>query len=355
MNICFFGSYNPTYSRNKILIDGLKKNGVRILECRSTKESFMNRYPELARKYWILRKQVDILYVGFMGHLDMPLAWFLARLTGKKVVFDMFYSMYDTYVFDRQSTQPRSLRARSFYLIDKIAVTLADLVVTDTQTHANYFIKLLKLNPHKFRRVFLGGDDSLFRKSEISKKQRKIIIEFHGMFTRLQGAEFFIKAAKLLENLPNVEFWLIGGGKNYPVPFDFLIQLKPKTLKYFPELTVNQLNRKIQSASISIGHLGNTHKAHSVISNKMYHALFLGLPLIAPDNPATKELLTNNKNAFFVKMADSADLANKIRQLLRNSKLRRKIGKEGLKLANTKLRNEILGKNLLTVIKEGLN
>ena len=152
MNICFFGSYTPDYPRNKILINGLEQNGNVVYQCCSSEGSILKRYPQLIRQYWQWRKKINIIYVAFFGHLDMPLAWLLARLTGKKVVFDMFYSMYDTYVFDRRSAKPNSVNAYLYFLIDKVAATIADVVITDTKTHGNYFIKTLRVNPQKFKR-----------------------------------------------------------------------------------------------------------------------------------------------------------------------------------------------------------
>jgi len=33
MTICYFGDYNSNYSRNRVIIKGLKENGVNVLEC----------------------------------------------------------------------------------------------------------------------------------------------------------------------------------------------------------------------------------------------------------------------------------------------------------------------------------
>lgn len=357
MTVCYFGSYNPDYSRNKILIDGLQKNGVSVLECRSTYGSFLKRYPELISKFLHIAKNIDVIVVGFVGHLDMPLAWLLARLTGKKVIFDMFYSMYDTYVYDRQSTRKGSLRAWIYFLIDKLAGTLADIVLTDTKAHGEYFIKTFNLNKKKFRRIFVGGDDTIFLqrrtrgiREKRGKKRNKIIIEFHGMFTRLHGAEYFVEAAKLLERKKNLEFWLIGSTSNYFLPLTKYESLRPKTMKYFPQMSVRELANKIALADISIAHLGTTKKAKSVITNKMFQALFCQVALIAGDCTATRELLTDKKDCLFAKMGDVKDLAQKIQFLAKSSRLRKQLAVEGYRLAKERLTNKELGRNLLKII-----
>lgn len=353
MTICYFGSYNPNYSRNKILIDGLRKNGVTVLECRSTERSFIRRYPILFKKFWSQRNRVNVIVVGFVGHLDMPLAWLLARLTGKKVIFDMFYSMYDTYVFDRKSTTPKSLIAKSYFWIDKIAAILADCVITDTKAHGDYFIKIFGLNSKKFRRVFVGGDETVFK--PIKRRQRKkVVVEFHGMFTRLHGAEYFVEAAKLLDRERNLEFWLIGNTNNYPLPIERFNELRPKTMKYFSNMPVDKLAKKIAQADISVAHIGTTEKAKNVITNKMFQAIFCKVALIAGDCKATRELLTDRDNTLFVRMGDTQDLAKKIMMLTKNPKLRKELAENGHELAKINLTNKELGKRFLKIIREDI-
>lgn len=347
--VCYFGSYYPQYSRNKILIDGLKKNGVAVYECQSSHGSFLERYPDLINRYWSIRRKVDVIIVGFCGQLDMPLAWILSRLTKKKVVFDMFYSMYDTYVFDRQSAKPGSLNARRYFWIDKLAATLADVIITDTWSHSRYFVRTFGLNSQKFHRIFVGGDDTLF--FPVKKKSRKkIIVEFHGMFTQLQGAEYFVEAAKLLENEKKMEFWLIGDSTHYFLPFEKIKILRPKTLKYYRRLSLKKLADKVASSTISVGHLGLTDKAKNVISNKIYEAVFCKIPVIVADTPAVCELLQDSQTAVFTKAGNPKDLAFKIKLLAKNQLLQKKISNKAFILAQKKLTNKKLGKELIDII-----
>ena len=351
MNACFFGSYTPDYPRNKILIDGLEKNGVSVFQCNCLAESAFVRYPQLFKKFWSIRNQINVIYVGFFGHLDMPLAWLLGRLTGKKVIFDMFYSMYDTYVFDRRSTKPGSFRAFTYYWIDKIAGTLADCIIIDTNTHGKYFQKLLGLNPQKFQRVFVGGDDTVFTPRK-KKSSKKIIIEFHGMFTRLHGAEYYVKAAKLLENEKNLKFLLIGSTRNYPLPLELYRKLRPKNMVYVPELPVNKLAKILSRCDISVGHIGVTIKAKSVITNKIFHGLASRVAVIAGDCSASSELLVNGKTAIFTKMGSVSDLVKNIKLLVFNNSLRKEIAENGFQLSQLQLTNEKLGKKLFHICNE---
>ncbi len=348
MNICFFGSYDPNYSRNKILIDGLIKNGAKLYYCNSNCGSFIKRYPDLIRKYFKNYRDFDVIYVAFVGHLNMPIAWILGKLTNKKVVLDMFYSMYDTYVFDRHSVSANSLQAKVFWWIDKLAVELADLVISDTDAHADYWTRLLKTSRKKFKRLFVGGDDTVFK--PIKHRNSKIVIEFHGMFTRLHGAEYFIDAAKILTKAKNLEFLLIGDTSSFNLPLKKYKQMNLKNIKHIKKLKLDELARVVANSDISVGHLGTSIKARSVITNKIFQALACGLPVIVGDCPANRELLSDKINALYVKMGDAIDLVGKIKLLAGNPVLRKKIAQGGYQLFKSQLTNEKIGKQLLKII-----
>ncbi len=94
MRVCYFGTYRAEYSRNRIMIEGLRRNGVEVVECheplwfgiedrvkacqRGWKHpSFWLRmartYARLLQKY---RKvgDYDVMVLGYPGQLDAPLA-----------------------------------------------------------------------------------------------------------------------------------------------------------------------------------------------------------------------------------------------------------------------------------------
>ena len=357
MTICFFGYPNQTYSRSKILIDGLAKNGIQVVACTDKSGLFLIRYWRLWRQFLFLRQSLDVIFVQFPGHLNMPIAWVLGKLFHKPVVFDAFISLYDTYIFDRRIAEEGSLKAKFYWWVDKIACTLADVVTLDTHAHIRYFVRTFKLSRTKFFRLPVGGDDTLFKpKSKIyperSRRAKPIIVEFHGMFTRIHGAEIFVKVAKALEHYKHLRFWLIGDSWNYRLPIQLYRQLRPKTMTYWPQLPVDQLARKVAQADISIAHLGPTQKARMVLTNKMFHALASRVALIAGDNPATKEFLLDHHTCLLVNMDDAADLIDKILVLVKDSQLRHTLALNGYNLHQRKFTNQKLASKLLQIIRK---
>jgi len=355
MLICFFGYPNESYSRNKILIDGLKKNGIKVISCTDKNGFFPIRAWRLFAKFWPLKKEVDLIFVQFPGYLNMPIAWAIGKLFRKPIIFDAFVSIYDTYIYDREIAKPNSPTAWFYWWVDKIACTLADIVTLDTNAHIRYFIKTFHLNKKKFFRIPVGGDETLFHPSKLQRSgvmRRKIVIEFHGMFTKIHGAETFVRVSKQLENHPDLEFWLIGDSHNYRLPIELYHQLKPKNMHYWPRLTETTLAKKISQADISIGHLGSTQKAKMVMTNKMYHALASQVALVAADNAASREFLTDKKNAYFIKHNDEAHLKKAVLSLTKNKKLRQKLATNGYVLHQNQFTNQQISLKLLQVISQ---
>lgn len=351
--ICYFGSFAPEYSRNKILIDGLKKNGTEALLVADSSSSFLVRYPKLTGKFWTVRKQVSVIVVGFRGHLDMPLAFLLGKLTGKKVIFDAFISIYDTYLHDRRIFSKYSLPAVFYYLIDWLACALADHIILDTNAQIDFFVQTFLIPKRKFSRVFVGGDDTIFRPVKRRPRQ-KVVIEWHGIFTRLHGLETVLEAAKLLENNPNVEFLIIGDNPHFQISEGaryLLHEGKPKNVQWLKRLPVEQLARNVANADITIGHFGTTEKALNVLTNKIFHGLATGNAVIVEDSSASRELFVDGKNCLFARPGNAKDLAEKMSRLAEDSQLRDRIARAGHTLFQMQLTNEKLGKEFKLIIQ----
>jgi hypothetical protein len=92
MRICYFGSYDPQYPRNKIIREGLALNEVEVLECNipfSQKRRLPDRYQQLLSKWKIIKhKRPDVLILPEFNHKNWPLAAYIARTAGIPLVFD---------------------------------------------------------------------------------------------------------------------------------------------------------------------------------------------------------------------------------------------------------------------------
>src|SRR5439155_18280547 len=94
--------------------------------------------------YRFLRgRRCDVVYVGYMGHLDLLFAFLLNRRRRSTLVFDPCISLYNTLVEDRQVVRANGIVARLIRRLDVVPGQLADVVLSDTQRHAAYFDSVL--------------------------------------------------------------------------------------------------------------------------------------------------------------------------------------------------------------------
>src|SRR3989344_8029002 len=92
--VLYFGVYDPSYARNWVLINGLRKNDVRVIELKRRPSRLV--LFKLFFDYIRLREKFDVMVVGFPGQEVMFLARFL--VWGKPVIFDAFTSHYGGYI-----------------------------------------------------------------------------------------------------------------------------------------------------------------------------------------------------------------------------------------------------------------
>lgn len=84
MKICFFGIFNPLYSRNSVLIRGCEENGYEVLQCRADPKIHkgLAKYWTLIREYRkITQENFEYVIVAFPGHTVL---WLACLLFGRK-------------------------------------------------------------------------------------------------------------------------------------------------------------------------------------------------------------------------------------------------------------------------------
>lgn len=327
MTVCYFGIYNPDYSRSRVLINGFRQNGINIVECNSRKHGFW-KYFDLFKKHWKIRKKYDLMLVGFPGYQAIVLARWLAN---KPIIFDAFTSLYDSMVFDRRIVKQNSSRAKYYWFLDWLSCWLADKIIIDTQAHIGYFVKNFKAKPEKFIRVFVGTDDRIMKPREKRIINDYFLVCFYGSYIPLQGAKYILEAAKILQE-ENIRFNIIGSKIK-----EAFKGCNLSSVNFMDDVPYEILPQYLAEADVCLGIFGDTDKARRVIPNKVFDALALGQPVLTGSSPAAKELLIDRENVLFCRLADSRDLAEKIMELKNDIGLREKIAKNGYKLFSEKL------------------
>lgn len=348
MTVCYFGIYDPNYTRNRIFIKGLKQNGVQVIEC-ATKEKGIKKYFDLIKKHKKIKGKYDCMIVGFPGQQCVILARFL---TSKPIFFNALVSLYDSLVGDRKTVKKGGLKALYFWVLDWLACRFSTLVILDTETHADFFAKNFHLPKKKFACVLIGSDDDFVKPLE-NIKDEKFTVYFQGFFNPLQGVKYIIEAASILSN-EKIVFNIIGKGQNYEKLKKQASDLQICNINFIDPVPYDKLKEYMSKAHICLGIFGETDKAARVIPNKVYDALASKMPIITSDTLAIKELLKDREDVLFCRRSDPKDLADKILLLKNDDLLRNRIAENGYSLFLNELRPVLIGKKLLSVLESNL-
>lgn len=357
LKVCYFGTYD-NFSRNRVFLEGLRQNDIKVIECKDSSRIWFRLF-KLTFKY-IISESSDIIIVCASNHINLLLARFISLFSRKKIIFDAFVSVYDTYVNDRKLVNENSFKAKFYFYLDKISCLLADVVVLDTIEHAKYFSNQFNIDSDKIKIIYVGSDDKIFSSQNNnhlikspSFSEKKFLVHFHGSFIPLQGIHFIVKAAKILEN-ENILFRIIGKGQTHDETITLAKDLKIKNIDFIDCVRYSDLPNYINESDLCLGIFGDTEKSKRVIPNKVYECIAMKKPVLTGNSLAIKEVFTDKENIMLCKMADPEDLAHSIKFLRDDEKLRRKIADNGYVIFKNNFTPKKIGKvikNIITGIK----
>lgn len=372
ITILYFGTYEKTYSRNQILIKSLKRMGHIVKEChvslwgnkRDKTKVFQNGYdtfiflfnlltiyPRLIFKY-LFAGHYDIVFVGYMGHLDVLIVKFLEFITQrqKKIVFDVFISLYDSIVNDRGMVKKRSTLGKCIFRLDQISCSLADVILMDTQTHIKFFQETFKIPENKMFKIYASADTDIFYPRKIQKCPGGLQVLFMGKYTPLHGIEHIVAAAELLKHQTDVQFRFIGNGQFYKRIRALVDKKHLNNVGFIDWVEYKTLPDYIKKADICLGIFSKSEKANRVIPNKIFQAMAMGKAVISGKTDAVLECLTHKENIFLCEPGNPAALSKAILTLKSDTTLRKRIGAKAMQTFEEALGDKSIIRGLTKVL-----
>jgi glycosyltransferase involved in cell wall biosynthesis len=353
MRVLYFGTYDRSYPRNAQVISCLRRAGVEVHERHEAvwdgrRSSWRAGVGDAARlavaEARLLRRrgeQFDAVIVGYPGHFDLPAARRAAR--GAPVVFNPLVSLADTFVDDRGRFRPGSPAARALELVDRRAFRSADLVVCDTQAHADHLAGLTGLDPSRIAVCLVGAEERVF--SPGWRPHEPFTCLFVGKLIPLHGLETILDAARLAPELP---FRIVGSGQ-----LGSLLDGAPANVEHVPWVDYERLPGELHRAGCALGVFGTSGKAARVIPNKAFQALACGTPLVTADTPAARELLVDGESALLVPPGNPEALALAVSRIASDPSLAQKLSGGGLAAYREHASEDVLGARWRSLL-EGL-
>lgn len=348
LKIVYLGIVPPIAPRNKIIIRGLRDIGVNIIECYDDTPSWL-KYLRLIKKHWKLRHSYDLMMVGYLSNLAVPIAKLFSR---RKIVYNALCSLYEGVVLDRQQCHRWSVKAFWIWLIDFLAFHLSDCVLVETEEQKKFIAKLFYVSQKKIHRLWTGADEEVFFPDPRVTKRDIFTLVFRGKFLPATGCEIVLKAAHLLKG-ENIHFLIIGRGYLQRQIENLIQELKLDNITLITKfLPPDELRTLMLSCHVCLGQFSDNPRLDRTIQHKNFEALALGMPFITRDSKSNRELMVDGEHCLYVRPADPVDLAEKILLLKKDAILRKRLGENAYNLFSSKLRARHIGKELELIFND---
>ncbi len=311
LRICYAGTYERHYPRNRLMIEAFREAGAKVEEAnvpvfeRVADKSRMGRpqllglivrlffaYLRLIPETVVRMVRCDVLAIGYIGQLDMLCLGSLTRIMRKPVIFNPLVTLTGTLVEDRHLIAAGSHLARLIRLLDILSLRLATCIISDTFPNAIHLHNQFNVPMEKIVIVPVGADESIFFPEPPDDAIEELNILFYGKFIPLHGIETIVKAAALLQEQDHsVRFELVGVGQQRNTAEDLAAELEVRHIVWTDWIPFNELGERIRQADVVLGIFSGGPKASRVVPNKVYQAMACGAPVITRSSPAMDWLL----------------------------------------------------------------
>jgi glycosyltransferase involved in cell wall biosynthesis len=348
LRVCYFGTYRAEYSRNQIMIEGLRRAGVEVVECHVPlwhsiedrvqaasggwlKPAFWSRFLRVYRMLLRRYRQVggyDVLVVGYPGQADVFLARLLSWLARKPLAWDIFMSIY-LIALERGLDRRSRLTITLLRLLEWAACRLPDRLILDTEAYAAWFSKTHGVPPQAFRLVPTGADDRVFQPCPDPAPAGPFKVLYYGTFIPNHGVEYIVEAARILQPNPSIQFELIGSGPELPRMRAMVEEYELQNVTFIDWLAQEELVRRACRADVCLGAFGTTPQSLMTVQNKIYEGLAMRKPVLNGDSPAVRQALAHGEHIYLCERANPAALAHAILALQEDPALRERLAHQG--------------------------
>jgi len=341
MRIVAFGTYQAdSHPRIRVLIEGLRADGHEVVEINeplglSTADRvamlqkpwlaaalpflLLARWSRLWRRGRAERdlQRPDAVLVGYLGHFDVHLARRVFK--GSPIALDHLIFAAGTAV-DRGIE--KGLRIRTLSMLDRRALTAADVIVLDTAEHSAMVPAQLA---DRVVVAPVGADAAWFAAGEHAVADPSpgdpVEVVFFGLYTPLQGAvvigEALAKLPSLGVHADQVSVTMIGTGQDLAAARAAAGPNAPA--KWLGWVAPADLPGRVAGHHIALGIFGTTPKGASVVPNKVYQAAAAGCALVTSDTPPQRRILADAAELVPVGNADA--LAATLAELIQDPEL----------------------------------
>ncbi|MGF1669677.1 MAG: glycosyltransferase family 4 protein [Balneolaceae bacterium] len=301
-------------------------------------------------------KKYDVIYVTSPPIFAAISGYFLSKILGGKFVFEV------RDIWPDSAVNQIDLESESFFIkfgrrIENWLYHKADLIVPVT-TEAEKIIRR-RSNGTPTSVIPNGVDTEIFQKKANPQEgmdetydPAKFRVGYVGSLGVIHDLRTFVKAAKLCEDHPDIEFIIVGdSGRNNKLQ-EILDEFNTGNVTWVGLKKHEQIPFYISSFDVAVNPVNPSKAFESIVTVKFYEYLACEVPVITCGKGLLKQIGDESGAAITVPPNDAEELADAILQLKRNYKQIRKLSGRGRLFVNDQYSRSRLAESLSRQLKK---
>jgi glycosyltransferase involved in cell wall biosynthesis len=349
LRVCYFGTYRANYTRNQILLAGLRaQENVVVYECHAPLwHSIEDRVKQASggwrnprfwwrvlSTYWqLLRRhnrtpEYDVMLIGYPGQFDSYLARLLTWRRRRSMALDILMSLH-LVAEERGLTQKSPVSGRLIFLLEKGGLKLPDLLISENSAYEAYYCQTYGLARQGFQRVPHGADDRIFYPRSIQAPDDCFRVTYHGTYLPSHGLDAIVGAAVLLRQRQDIQFHFYGSGPEHERIEQAAKSENLDNVIFHGFVSQEVLLQSLARSHICLGVFGETKQSHFTIQNKVWEGLAMGRAVVSGDSQVVREALTHREHIYLVERENPHALEAAISELKSDVALRKRMAQAG--------------------------
>lgn len=320
-----------SYAHVHEIINGLEKRkcDVELFEPSYAKENIspspirrMLEFIYVQFKLWRKIERCDIIYIR--SHFAAFPTSFIAKLKRIPVIQEVNGPYEDLFVAWPWTSHFKAL----FKWLIKIQYKWANAIIVVTPQLKEWIVK--EIGDCSVFVIPNGANTELFNPNAISKYQlQKPYVVFFGALAPWQGIDTILKAVESHEWPEDVKLVIMGDGMER-TKIEEAVKINNKIV-YLGSVPYKDVPGVVANSIVGLSPQNNIGgRSNTGLSPlKMYEMLSCGIPIIVTDFPGQADLVKNNKCGLVIPPDDPEELANAVKYLYENDKIRKEMGIRG--------------------------
>lgn len=248
-------------------------------------------------------------------------AWLISALRGKPFLLEI-RDLWPEFAIDMGVLKNPILIALSRWL-ESFLYWRADHLLVNSPAYRDYLLAR-GIRPEKVSFIANGVDPDMFNPAETGDAFRqefnlhgKFVLMYAGAMGMANDLETVLRAAKVLQEHPEIQVVFVGDGKERPNLEKTAAAMQLKNVTFVGSRPKGQMTNILAAANVFVATLKNIPMFKTTYPNKIFDYMAAGRPTILAIDGVIRDVIEKAQGGVFVQPGDSDALAAAAEEMLR--------------------------------------